>query len=509
MMKKITIILLLVLVSSLVACQDSNTGLTTTQNGSSTSQSTSVPSSASTESSSSILDLPFLQPLDLSQDMIDEFAFLMNDQMLYLSNDVMIHRWVEDPDGFVFSGDSYIRVYDGTSRDFSIGRSSLEYFMGYDEANNVVYYNSQDTVKHSGDFTEQNEIKFYGDLKYLSPDIFAYGNGFYDYFGNNLTEGVDGTKVVYKYAMGEELIYHDYNYKETSDDACTIDTYRLGSDASISSSTLSNGYECGHVVYSDYHHAIIDVYDGFHQVGYISIDKSGNLKTFYAEDYLPEGALLELFEPFGQTSSYLYFKYTDALDDSYYMMTDLGITDVISHYKATDFLYLDEDVFIRKSDQGYRFIQNGTEEYIYIPQSGSMTVRFDRVDDYVIINDIGTSDHTSFYNLDTKEIEFQLNGYYYGTYGDSQYKIIYLGNTYHIYDLSNSSDTDLGIYDTFMYVNERYFLLYNDDIIKIIDTDTSQIYEMERVATYTTDGTYSHNNYAFVGLYEGIYYILG
>lgn len=498
-MRKILMAFILVLFMSTTSC----VGVTTVE-----SEITST-NETTTEFVDEILDLPFLTALDLPLDMINGFDTLLNGRILYLSDDIMIYPWAEDEEDLMFSGENFIRVNDGTINDYSIGRSRLEYLMGFDATNNVVYYNSQDSVKHSGDFSEENEINFYGDLKYIGPNLFAYGNGIYDYLGNNLTEEIDGVKVIYRYAMGENLVYHAYNYKETSDETCTIETYQLGNDQMVKSQALADGYKCGSVQYSNYHYAIIDVYDGAHQVGYISIDKNGIIRTFYAEDYLPDDAMLELFEPFGETSTYLYFKYKDALDDSYYMMTDLGVTNVISHYKATDFLYLDEEIFIRESDLGYKFIRDLSEEYMYIPQSGSMTVQFNRVDDYIIINDIGVTNLTSFYSMNTKEIEFHLDGYFYGIYGNVQNKIVYLSDTFHIYDLDTSFDIDLGLADTFKYVDNRYFILYNEDVINIVDTDTNQIYEMDKVAVYTTDSSYTHNDYAFVGFYRGTYYVIG
>ncbi|MDY0024244.1 MAG: hypothetical protein RBR66_04875, partial [Candidatus Izemoplasmatales bacterium] len=88
-------------------------------------------------------------------------------------------------------------------------------------------------------------------------------------------------------------------------------------------------------------------------------------------------------------------------------------------------------------------------------------------------------------------------------------KILFDNGTYQIYDLINSTTTDLGISDTFKYINNEYGMFYNEDTVTILNFDTLESYEMDLVAKYTTDFNYSQSNYAFVVSYEGIYYILG
>ena len=499
-MKKVIALFLFMLLFFVVSCDKTSTNATTITESNSSTQTTEL---------AEVIDLPFLKPLNLSQAMIGEFDNLLRGQMLYLSDDIMIHLTAEETTDSFTSGDRFITVFNGTSTDYPIGRDDFEFFMGFDQTNNTVYYYNGSSIKHSGDFIEDNELLFYGDKKFINPYLFAYGNNFYDYFGNNLTENFTGTKVIYKYGFGEDIYYHSYNYKETSDEICTISTYQLGNEAAIKNQTLSDGYECGSVKFSDSNYAIIDVYDGSNQIGYISIDKLGNIKTFYVDDYLPQGATLEPLNPFYVNYLYMYIKYENDLGEIYYLMSDLGINNVVTHYDYSDFLYLDEDIFIRESDSSYKFIRDEVTEFTYIEQAYSMGVFFSRVNDYIVINDVGMENLMSFYNLNTKEIEFDLDGYFNVAVGSEEDKILFDKGTYQIYDLINSTTTDLGISDTFKYINNEYGMFYNEDTVTILNFDTLESYEMNLVAKYTTDFNYSQSNYAFVVSYEGIYYILG
>jgi hypothetical protein len=490
----------------LIGCDTISSKTTVTTQGS---QTTSI--STTTTAPEVLLDFPFAKPLNPSAAILARLATSESKRILFLSDTVLIYYVVTsagiNPTGKIVKIDA--------AGETEVATGGFDFYLGFDATHNVHYILDDGDVDHLGTVSNADAWKFYGTMTYANPSLFAFGSAVYDYFGNKLAVDTDNrTRVIYDYMMGEEIVYHTYNHKKVQNLTCTLSTYRLGEATPLQIQTLGDGLLCGDIKYVDGNDAVIEVFRGMTQVGYLSIDKQGALKTFYASDYLPVGATLLESSAFGKSMRGLYFRYRDSLTYDYAMVTDFGMTAVVSVIDQSRCKYVDADLsIVSTSTNRNDFFSDDVKVFEYQPLSGSMDVSFLRVNDTILILDVGyPSNQISLYDIATNEVVAILSDALSYYQSESLGKLVYASSVtqeLHVYDLATESDTPLLLSGETKRIDETHFMVLSDDQVIIVDLETLTTTALELVSIYTRNPRFSYYTFGVLAKLGNRYYIIG
>jgi hypothetical protein len=494
MKKTIIFIMTMIVMISLIGCNDSNDSETTTEQ--------------TTE---------FVDNLSDTYDFIDKVEFdgqlsgyfLEEDflKVLYIADDILIYT--VDNNSVVdnlIEVDTEVKVVtlDGVET-YSIGLHQIDTFLGYDSVNKVIYYSDSRIIYTAG--LGDKSIDYVVPVSSATLDFVVSSAGIYNYQSEKINSDDYNSLAFFKYYdKDDEIIYYSYNNSQVSNGYCQIERFSATDNTSLGVVEVANDIECKDVVYYDSDSIVISLK---YEDGYISLDKEGNISYFIQDNNNPEGFYPNLENGIARYQ-YPYFGYTNDSSEKKYVVANDKLSTFVEVDNYNSVIYIDDDIYVIRDGEDYLFYQEGINTYTYSSTAAYVSVSFSRLDNYLIIKDYYSStiyiydmiQHVSF-----KSIAGEM-------YLDLKDAFIFVNpneiGKYYLYNLNDFTTITIESSFKLFYLNEDYFILYNDESIVMYEVDTLNQITFDNISTLTREGDFGQAIvYGFIGMYENQYYKIG